>query len=52
MQKYLKGKLWESYGECIFFAEQPGRNNLIYFKHIASITLGKFKKLKEKKLTT
>ena len=45
--EYLKVKLRRCYSEHIFFAEEPGRNNLICFKDIASFILGKFKKLKK-----
>ena len=45
--EYLKVKLRRYYSEHIFFAEEPGRNNLICFKDIASFILGKFKKLKK-----
>ena len=47
--EYLKVKLRRYYGEYIFFADEPGRNNLICFKDIASFILGKFKKSKKQK---
>ena len=43
-KKYLKDKLIEYYGDQIYFAERPGRPNILCFKDMAAWILADYKK--------